>query len=394
MGGVKCGTILEGAAGKYKITQKVGEGGNGNVYSVIVIEQKEELPYINFVVKVLRKDSQQKRKKRFYKEISVVLLLQKTIKGIIPILDHSKENDENHWYLMPKAKSYQFVQRDTLTILEDFIGIGRILNDIHLLGYAHRDIKPDNIMLLENKVCLTDFGMVWKEDVNDNITDHNDHIGPLKIRPPELETINLNARIDYRASDVYLLAKTLWMVLMHNMRGFAGEYNRGDNQIYINPERLNTDMTLEPLHTLMEQSTKMNYNDRIQIREAIVCISNQIKVFKHKAAECEISRWKFDESIKYSIARAEKTAIVIDDWDEIIKFLERIKGVTSLKLLLFGTVADLGIFKGFSILEKDNLMIGTLLGEKEYTIRFNIAKIEYKTNNKCYLFCGNIHNNE
>lgn len=387
MDGVEKERILTGTEGKYRIGNRISEGGNGVVYHVKVVEHSGDLNYSGFVVKVLKATNDEKRKIRFYKEIEIVNELRKNDCRIIPIIDHSKIEGKLHWYIMPEAKKYHCTQKDSITILYDMYEIGELIKMIHELGYAHRDIKPDNILLLDGKVHLTDFGLVWKDDDSVNITDDNDHIGPRKIRPPELETINLDAKIDYRASDIYLLAKTIWMMLMRNIRGFAGEYNRADNQIYIDANVLGTTMTLEPLHKMMEQATKSNFNDRISIEDVLTHLSNQIKVFNNEAHSSELFSWKYDESIKHSIAIAKKSAVIIDDRDATLIFLNNIRRVTGIQLIIDDKKIYMGIFLDFHILVNGNVLIRTVLADDEKRISLKIKKIEYFTEHKCFLWC-------
>lgn len=387
MDGVKRGTILEGAKGKYKIGKMIDEGGNGFVYKVQAVDWKVPCPYSNYVVKVLKKSHDRKRISRFRKEIQVVQALQEDNKGIVPILDYFPEGEKLQWYLMPKAEPYIYWEKGVVEVLESFVGLGEILNNIHSLGYAHRDIKPDNIMFLDGRLCLTDFGLVWKEDDTINITDDNDHVGPLLIRPRELETINLNAKIDYRTSDVYLFAKTLWIVLMRNKRGFAGEYNRGDGQIYLDATKLDTNMTLEPLHQLMEGATKDDFNERISLDEVLEYISNQIRVLSHAASDSEMNGWKYDESIKHSISIAEKSAIIIDDRYAMLNFLDEIKRSTAILLIIDGRTMNLGVFADLSLLDNDIVIVRTVNANIEKRVYLKIKKIEYLREHKCFLYC-------
>ena len=81
----------------------------------------------------------------------------------------------------------------------------------------------------------------------------NDRLGPMAIRPPELQPVEKVDGIDYRASDVYLFAKTVWMIIKSNGQGFPREYSRTLQEICFKKEELQA-TTAEPLHILMEKA--------------------------------------------------------------------------------------------------------------------------------------------
>lgn len=173
------------------------------------------------------------------------------------------------WYFMPKAESYNPGKFDLSEKLEHMLQLGNCIKQLHKMGLAHRDIKPKNLLILNGRLCLSDFGLIWcTNEEDEHITEVNDGMGPQAIRPPELRSIAEVEGVDYRKSDVYLFAKTIWMVLKCNNHGFLGEYVRGKSGIYIDKKSLNI-VTAEPLHRLMESATKDDWNERIDIRDCL-----------------------------------------------------------------------------------------------------------------------------
>ena len=76
-------------------------------------------------------------------------------------------------------------------------------------------------MLFDGRLCLSDFGLVRNIAVTDeHITEMNKPLGPRAIRPPEFQSVEEIADVDYRKSDVYLYAKTIWLVLNCNKMDF------------------------------------------------------------------------------------------------------------------------------------------------------------------------------
>ena len=59
----------------------------------------------------------------------------------------------------------------------DMIQLARIIQCIHERNGAHRDIKPENILILGNRLVLSDFGLYWGIE-EERLTEFNERIGP------------------------------------------------------------------------------------------------------------------------------------------------------------------------------------------------------------------------
>lgn len=180
--GSKVGSTIEGKNGTYLVKEIIGRGGNGAVYAAELIEGGEALPHKNgYAIKfleVLSKDERErdKRSKRFIKEIEKVLYFQDNISGIIPIYDTSIFLDDNQgelWYLMPRAEKYKLENFNAQEKMKQMIQIGNCISQLHECGFAHRDIKPKNLLVFEKRLCLSDFGLIWSiEDTEGQISDY------------------------------------------------------------------------------------------------------------------------------------------------------------------------------------------------------------------------------
>lgn len=336
------GLIVVGKYGQYLVKNYIDGGGNGEVFAVDVISGGELLPQkrgyvIKFLV-VTAKDTTEveKRTARFKKEIQKVLLLQNKVDSIVPIYDTSlycEEEQEFLWYLMPKAEKYNPRSFSVPQKLKHMLCLGNCIKQLHELGYAHRDIKPKNLLVLEGEVCLADFGLVWNiDDTDEHITEVNDRLGPQAIRPPELQPVEKIDGIDYRKSDVYLYAKTVWMVLHCNNRGFSSEYSRTADDIYIDKEIFEFE-TAEPLHRLMEEATRHNFWERTDIGDCINYIENQLRVIRGDVRQDLLRELKYSEEAKRIDATVPSDEKIFRDSASILKILNNMSGVVELVFL-------------------------------------------------------------
>lgn len=302
----------------------LNHGGNGAVYEVDVegLNKSVVAKFFEYTG-----EDEERRYERFKREIAFLAKFR-DVEGIIDIIDkHCPEelskNRGEAWYLMPKAKEYK-VNYNTSIIqkLDDMIYLARIIEKLHSSGYAHRDIKPGNILLLKGKLLLADLGLMWHQNI-ERLTHSKDKLGPYKIFPPELESIDDGANVDYTYSDVYLFAKVLWMTLKKDTNGFRGKYDRGDDQIYLSKGAFRT---FEPIHKLLEGATDDKISNRITITDCIKHLEyqRQIVVDPDSIDPLELQRLQYEENNKRMVAKNEPDEVIYSEERSLLNALQEI----------------------------------------------------------------------
>ncbi len=171
------GTLLQG--GKYKIEKILGQGGFGITYKAfntalgipVVVKECHPMGATRTGTSLRAPGTMQRAefletRARFADEAKVVaqLTLNKPNPNIVRVYDVFTENETEYYtmeFLEGKPLSKIVEERGTLPESE-VIEIARqvilALNDVHKAGLLHRDIKPDNIMMVTRGAVLIDFG--------------------------------------------------------------------------------------------------------------------------------------------------------------------------------------------------------------------------------------------
>jgi serine/threonine protein kinase len=212
--------VYEGKVfGQWTITDFLGEGGNGSVWSCKnPAGQKAAIKILKFV--------RPKAYSRFVDE-TVVLEQNSDISGIIPIRDKDLpvlKPGVTPFYVMPIAeKATRKLWGKTIEEkIEAILSIASVITELHKRKIFHRDIKPANLLYYNGSYCIADFGLVDFPDKKD-ISKYNEEIGPKWTMAPEMKRESSNA--DLAKVDVYSLAKTLYILLTNNDKCFDGQYS-------------------------------------------------------------------------------------------------------------------------------------------------------------------------
>ncbi len=209
---------------RYSIIRTLGEGGMANVYLAY-----DTILDRNVAVKVLRGDlaTDEKFVRRFQREALSASNLYHP--NIVQIYDFDQWED-NYYIVMEYVEGRTLKQllkrRGALTITEVIDIMSQVTDGMahaHDAYIIHRDIKPQNIMILDNGLIkITDFGIAMALN-NTQLTQTNSVMGSVHYLPPE-QAAGKGSTIK---SDIYSMG-----VLMYEL--LAGEVPfKGDNAVEI-----------------------------------------------------------------------------------------------------------------------------------------------------------------
>ena len=204
---------------RYQIIKSIGEGGMANVYLAYdtILER-------NVAVKVLRGDlaNDEKFVRRFQREALQASSLSHP--NIVEVYDVGEDNGEYYIvmeYVEGKHLKGLLKKRGKLTIpevVDIMIQVTSGLTVAHDSYIIHRDIKPLNIMILDNGlVKLTDFGIALAMN-STQLTQTNSVMGSVHYLPPE----GASGKGATLQSDIYSLGILMYELLTGKLP-FRGE---------------------------------------------------------------------------------------------------------------------------------------------------------------------------
>ncbi|WP_144697730.1 protein kinase domain-containing protein [Fictibacillus phosphorivorans] len=314
---------------QYEVIEKLGSGGNGKVFKVKDLKSGEYYALKTLHQHLLNNTRNESRIRRFINEINIVKEVQHDIRGVLPIIDlylppfEQIIKGDSPYYLMPIAipLSKKLKGADIEEKVKCFIELSKILIELHKRKIAHRDIKPENIYFLEGNWYLSDFGLVKYPD-REELTQTREAVGPWTTIAPEMRRYAQNA--NPIPSDVYSIAKTLWMTLTENYKGFDGQYNYKNNHVTIEKNFENIHLTT--LHDLLNKATIDEPTDRLNAVQFFEMLNDwfEIKDSFEKRTRVE---WNFILK-EISPAGAESTT-----WRRIDSITSVLNSVSQLKAL-------------------------------------------------------------
>ena len=195
---------------KYEIIGEIGHGGMATVYRARDTRLDREV-----ALKVMHPHLQGSReaKQRFAREAVTVARIRHP--SILEIYDYSGEDSEIAFIATelltgPTLKVFAEQHSDMPAEIAACLAlqVARALSAAHAEGIIHRDVKPENVLLHENRgIKLTDFGIAQLVDMQSMTTTGQVLGSPAHMAPEQVEGKECDAR-----SDLFALGTVLYLL--------------------------------------------------------------------------------------------------------------------------------------------------------------------------------------
>ncbi|MCK5346545.1 MAG: serine/threonine protein kinase, partial [Candidatus Heimdallarchaeota archaeon] len=205
----------------YRIIEKIGQGGMGDVYRAEDTQLKRTVA-IKFLPAELHRNEE--AQKRFVNEAQAASALDHDNIGTIYEIDETGEQPFMAMAYYGGRTLNDRIREGVISIedaLKIALQISKGLSKAHTKKIIHRDIKPANIVFTEdNEVKIIDFGLAKLID-NTQLTQAETTLGTVSYMSPEQ---SFGTKIDHR-TDIWSLGVILYEVLAGECP-FKGEYEQ------------------------------------------------------------------------------------------------------------------------------------------------------------------------
>ncbi|HIS17641.1 MAG TPA: Stk1 family PASTA domain-containing Ser/Thr kinase [Candidatus Coprovivens excrementavium] len=361
---------------RYQIIKSIGEGGMANVYLAY-----DTILDRDVAVKVLRGDlsNDEKFVRRFQREALNASSLSHP--NIVEVYDVGDDNGQYFIvmeYIEGKNLKDLLKKRGKLTTSEVVDIMSQIADGLsvaHDSYIIHRDIKPQNIMILENGlVKITDFGIAMAMNAT-QLTQTNSVMGSVHYLPPE----QASGKGSTLKSDIYSMG-----ILMYELLTGKLPY-RGDNAVEIALKHLK-----EPLPSIRDElpdlpqsveniilksaakNPKNRYNDAREMYEDLKTCLDESRIneprYEYQYPELDSDNKKFTKQVEKAISVEE------DDGDNDQVEVKKVsdselkkenKILVILAAIFVGLVVIVAAFVLFlpSILRQDDITVPEVAGK-------------------------------
>ncbi len=248
----------------YKIIEKLGEGGMGEIYRAEDLTLKREVA-LKFLPKEFCRDPN--AKKHLVSEARSASSLDH---NNICVIHEISETDDGQLFIIMNYYKGETLQKKLLeeqlsikNILKYIIQIAKGLEKAHSKEIVHCDIKPGNILITNDGIAkIVDFGIA-KVCYQEKLISPDRTTGTIAYMSPEQIS---NSNIDQR-TDIWSLGVILYEMLT-NQIPFQDSYDQAVMYSIINEEpktitAINSDIPIE-LEQIVNKMLKKNPDDRFQ----------------------------------------------------------------------------------------------------------------------------------
>jgi serine/threonine-protein kinase len=217
----------------------LGEGGSGIVYEV------RDRAGQTFALKVLRAElaPSEKERRRFLAEAARMQRLDAD--GLVPLRESGLLPDGRPYLAMPLLDGETLAERlrrgplPPLVAARYFAMLASAVHALHEAGMVHRDVKPENVMLVDDSPVLLDFGIA--RDIDDGATTTTVE-GRVRGTPAYMAPERFFGAPASVRSDVYELGVVLYMMLVGRLP-WGSEKNVTDRLNPANPRDVGADVS-------------------------------------------------------------------------------------------------------------------------------------------------------
>lgn len=337
------------------------QGGNSFVYRVSPASSGG-----NYALKLYKSDDLQgERYKRFLSEIEIVKNIA-SIDGCVKYEDHGL-HDGKPFYVMPFYKNGTYRSKFLTSgnhehsaphKLDSFLKVLQIIKNLHEVGLAIRDIKPQNILLDDNdEPVIADFGLsLWLNTCDeDRHTPEGGSVGSQGYRPPEWASSYPDP--NHRPGDIWSLGRTLWAIFAgknppNNYETLGG--NGTHLKLYTSKEYANL------VQSIVTSCTSQTSSKRPDIFELISQVSNVRDEIVSIEEKQHLAKRGIKDSIRIFAAQLNSSEAYIDSKREESEINIKLSEISECMSMLHEKLSafipdfesqiskDIGIFRVFN----------------------------------------------